>query len=353
MGILARYLWKEFFKLLAICQLIFMAIYMVVEFVQKIDNFMEVHAPRGAIFAYIFYKIPYLAVQMVPAATLISVVVMFSLMRKRNEITALKASGMSIFRISLPVIFASVCLAVAVFLFSELVVPYASSKSQAIWKSKVGRQGQAQTYSRDRIWIKGPNSIYWVRHFDGRRMVMEDLTLYFFDDSFHLIKRIQAKRAVWAKDRWRVEDGVIQVALDGDGYNFTKFREIDLNLPERPKAFLIPAKKPEELKRFAKRIQVEGYDATRYLVDMNIKLAFPVISLIMVLIGIPISLALRKGGTPLAVTLGIGACFLYLLNLGIARSLGLSGILPPALAAWLANLIFLLLGIYLMMHVET
>jgi lipopolysaccharide export system permease protein len=86
---------------------------------------------------------------------------------------------------------------------------------------------------------------------------------------------------------------------------------------------------------------------------MNIKLAFPLINLVMVLIGIPIALGLKKGGTPLAVSLGIGVCFLYLINLGFTRSLGLSGVLPPYLAAWFATLVFFLVGIYLMMRLET
>jgi lipopolysaccharide export system permease protein len=133
---------------------------------------------------------------------------------------------------------------------------------------------------------------------------------------------------------------------------------MDLRLSEGPEAFMRSLKRPEEmsywqLKRFAEGVRREGYSPTRYLVDMNIKLAFPLVSLIMALIGIPLTLGLRAGGTPLAVCAGIGVCFLYLLILGLARSLGLSGILPPHLAAWLSNIVFFLFGTYLMMHLET
>jgi lipopolysaccharide export system permease protein len=82
-------------------------------------------------------------------------------------------------------------------------------------------------------------------------------------------------------------------------------------------------------------------------------LAFPLLSFIMVLIGIPIALMLKKGGPPLAVCLGISACFLYILIYGLTRSFGYAGILPPILTAWLANFVFLFLGAYLMMRVET
>jgi lipopolysaccharide export system permease protein len=85
---------------------------------------------------------------------------------------------------------------------------------------------------------------------------------------------------------------------------------------------------------------------------MNIKLAFPFISLILLTIGIPLALAVKKGGTPLSVSVGMAVCFLYVLILGLARSLGLAGILPPLFSAWLANLLFLFLGIYMMIHME-
>jgi lipopolysaccharide export system permease protein len=358
MGILARHLNKEFFKLLALCLILFVSIYLITDFLQKIDNFTEAHVPKGSMLAYFFYKIPYITVQMVPVAALISVIVMFALMKKRNEIIALKACGMSIFMLLRHAVVASMGLAVAVFLFSELVVPYASSRSQAIWNQEVNKLEQDRDYGRDNIWYRGGKSIYWIRHFDAARMIMEDPVFYFFDNSFRLIKRIQGRRAVWVEDKWRVEKGVIQKALKGGAYDFVTFEEMHLRLPENPKAFLRPVKRPEEmsywqLKRYAERVRLEGYDATRYLVDMNIKLAFPLINLVMVLIGFPIALGKRRGGIPLAVSLGVGGCFFYLVNLGLARSLGLSGVLPAYLSAWLANLIFLLFGIYLVMRLET
>jgi len=106
------------------------------------------------------------------------------------------------------------------------------------------------------------------------------------------------------------------------------------------------------LKRFADRVRQEGYDATKYYVDLNIKVSFPFIIIVMVLIGIPIALGRKKSGVAVAVTLGIALCFLYLVVLGVSRSFGFSGLLPPLLSAWLANGIFFLLGIYLMTNVD-
>ena len=99
-------------------------------------------------------------------------------------------------------------------------------------------------------------------------------------------------------------------------------------------------------------VRQEGYKNAKYLVDMNIKLAFPFISLILLTIGIPLALRVKKGGTPLAVSIGMAVCFLYILILGLSRSLGLAGVLPPLFSAWLANFLFLFLGVYMMIHME-
>ena len=358
MRIVSKYFSKEFLKLLGLFQLTFLFIYLLVDFIEKIDNFIEANASNSAMLAYFFYKIPYIMIQMVPVATLLSVIVMFCLMEKNNEVTALKACGMNIIELSKPIIIVSVFVAGLVFLVSELIVPYASSKSNEIWNIEVEKRDQRQLYGQTQVWYKGEDAIYWIRYFDPQKKSMEDVTFYFFDDSFQLVKRIDARKGIWTGDKWRIREGIVHIARNGGDYQLKRFDEIDLALPEQPEDFIRTIRQPEEmsyweLKRYAEKIRREGYDPTAYLVDMNIKLAFPLINLVMVLIGIPIALGLKRGGTSLAVSLGVAVCFLYLVTLGFARSLGLSGILPPLLSAWLANAVFFFSGVYLIARVET
>ena len=308
--------------------------------------------------AYFLYKTPFIIIQMLPAATLISVIIMFCLMKKNNEITAMKSCGLDIFKLSQPIITLSLLIVLAIFLFSEIVVTYASSKSNEIWNIEVEKKDPgSRFYGRNFIWYKGSDCIYWIRDFNNKKMIMERPTFFFFDRGFRLTRRIDGRRAIWKDGKWKVEEGIIQ-DLRGDGdYQLTRFSEHFLKLPETPETFIRGAKSPEEmsywqLKKYVERVSLEGYDNTRYLVDMDIKVAFPFIILIMTLIGIPISLAQKKVRTPLVISIGMGICFIYMLTLGFSRSLGLSGVLPPILSAWLANLVFFFLGIYLMMHVE-
>ncbi len=358
MKVIPRYLYKEFLRLFFFSLLVFLAIYLTVDFIQKVDDLVEAHAPVGVSILYFLYKMPYLVVQMVPAAVLISVIVMFSVMRKNNEITSLKASGVSVLSLSVPVLSAALAISAAVFLLSEVIVPYTSTRGTVIWETEVKKQGRKHFYGRDDIWYRTDRAIYWIRYFDPDRVIMHGVALYFFDQAFHLVKVIEGRRARWTGSRWRMEEGFVETACGNGEYRFTRFSRMDLDLSERPELFLRPVRQPEEmsywqLKRFARGIRRQGYNATRYLVDMNIKLSFPLVSLIMVLIGIPISLGLKRGGTPLSVSLGMGVCFLYLATFGLARSLGISGLFPPVLSAWLANLVFFFAGVYLLMRVRS
>lgn len=358
MRILTRYLCAQFGKLLGICLLVFTAIYLIVDFLQRIDNFLDAGAPAGAMLKYFLYKTPFIVVHMSPVAALIAVIILFSLLNKNNEIIALKACGVSMLRLSFPVLAASLGLAVAVFLLSEIVMPYASSRTQAIWYKEVKKSDPSRFYGRNHIWYKGPASIYWIKHFDDRDSIMQSPTFYFFDDDFALTMKVRGRRAVWTGENWRVLQGSVQTADSAGDYRYREFRKLDLELAEGPEAFLKNVRRPEEmgyweLKRYAANIRREGYDAAPYFVDMHIKLAFPLISFVMVLMGVPVALLRKQGGAPLSVSIGISVCFLYLLTLGIARSFGLSGALPPVLAAWFANGLFFLIGIYLLMRTDT
>jgi lipopolysaccharide export system permease protein len=105
MGILNRYLCKEFLKLLLLFEFALFFVYFIVDFINKFGDFIEVDAPMDQAFAFFLYKIPFICVQVVPAAALLSVIVMFCSMEKNNEITAMKSSGMSVLQLSKPIIF--------------------------------------------------------------------------------------------------------------------------------------------------------------------------------------------------------------------------------------------------------
>lgn len=357
MKILNAYILKELTKIIFICVLIFSTIYIIIDIVQKIDKLMESAVGNVVIIKYFAFKMPFIIVQMVPPAALLSIIIFISIMKKKNEIIAIKACGIDVFSVAKVMLLYGLFLTLFVFLASEYIVPYTNSKTNNIWNYEVEKRSSGHFYGRDQIWYRAQNRIYWIKHYDYYDKTLLGATFYFFDDDFRVIKKVDGNKGVWEKDQWIIEDGVLQYVDEYGDYKFDRFDEYVLDIPETPETFFKEMKDSEELsffkmREFAEQMRLEGYDNTKYLVDMHLKVAYPLIIVIMTMIGLSVPLMQRRVRIPLSVMAGILVSFLYMAALGFSRSLGLSGVFPPLISAWFANLLFLMLGVYLMGCVE-
>ena len=197
MNVLARYLIKEFFKLLIICELVFIALYLMIDFAGGIDDFIKANAPKTIMVAYFAYKIPAVMGQMLPPATLTSVIILFSLMKRNNEVVALKASGVSTWQIAQPIVIVAAFMSIGLFLFSETLVPYTTTSANEIWRIDVKKENVGRFHGRMHIWYKGKDCIYFIQQFDAQKMMMVDPTFYFFNKSFKITRRIDGRAALW------------------------------------------------------------------------------------------------------------------------------------------------------------
>ena len=358
MKIITRYLYKQFFVFFFISLIIFLVVYMVIEFFGKIDNFFEAGASAGLAIIFLLYKAPFILLQLIPVSVLISVMLMLGLMSKHNEILVLQGSGMSMHKLASIIVGISVIVGTGSFFLSESIVPITSFMANDLWDSQVEKKDSKGAYKLSHIWYKGRKTIYQIRTFDTVRNIAEGFTVFFFDKDFILVKRIDAKSAQWDNGIWYLNKGLIQHIKDGTLTKSKSFIKHAIQLPETPNNFRRSMKAPEEmsfweLRKYIKKIREEGYDATQLLVDLNIKIAFPFICPVLALVGVPLALSRRKGGIPFSITIGIGLSFFYLLTFGLSRSFAISGLLPPILGAWMANLLFSLFGIYLILAAES
>ncbi len=357
MKILTRYLYKEFFTFFFISLTTFLVIYMAVDFFGKIDNFLEAKVPLRAAFAYFLYRIPLSIQQLIPIAVLISVMLMLGIMNKHNEILAVRNCGLSLFNIASPIVALSLVTGIACFFLSESIVPITSSRANSIWNVQVEKRDPQGACKLSHLWYRGKGSIYQIRAYDSRKNTIEGLSIFFMDKDFKLTKRIDARKATWADNRWHLSDGLIQDIEPDGSRKSIRFADHTIQLPERPQNFESSMRAPEEmsfweLRKYARKIRQGGYDSTECQVGLHIKIAFPFICPVLALVGIPLALRRKRGGIALAITSGIGISFLYLLTFGLSRSLAISGALPPILGAWIANLLFSLFGVYLMLAEE-
>ena len=353
MKVITKYISKEIITFFLLCHFIFILLYLVIDFINKLDRFVDAGVSLSLTLFYFLYKIPTMVVQMTPVATMISIVVVLCIMKKNKEVMAMKTCGLNLLKAFQPVVMISLIISVSSLFLAEVIVPYTSTKSNEIMEIDVKKRPQASFQH----WYKSNNNIYWIKYFDIKSKTMKYPTFYFFDDHFRLTKRIKGETASWSNGAWKIENVKILTLGKDNQYSTKKMSSYILKIPETPGTFIKKMKEPEdmsyrELKKHAEKIKAEGYDNTAALVELHMKLAYPFIGSVFALIAIPIGLWQKTSGIPLSITLGILTCFLFWLVMGSARALGLAGVLPPFLSAWMANILFSLSGIYLLMNVK-
>lgn len=351
--VLHRYVIREYLKVffLALSGLIF--IYLVVLFFQKMDTFMKQQAPFLLMFEYLFYKIPEVVFQWtLPYTVLLSTLLTLGALSRHSEITAMKAGGISLYRITIPLFVIALLISFLSFLGNEYVMPVANKEAEYLLTVKVRKKELSGFFKNYKIWYHGDRGIYNIQLLDEKEKKLKGFILYQFDEQFRCTRRIDAREAIWSDGKWKLLQGAIREFGSGGSIQTTPFRETWVNLPETWESFLqIEYKSRElsysELRNYIQKIQMSGYDATRYLADLYAKLSYPFLNLIMMLIGIPFALKTgRSGGVALGVGISVIVGFIYGVTFYIFLHFGKSGVLPPSLAAWTPTLLFGLAGIF-------
>lgn len=351
--ILSRYVTREYLKVfcLSLTGLIF--IYVVVLFFQKVDLFIKHQASFWLIFEYLLYKIPEVIFQWtLPYAVLVATLLTLGTFSRHSEITAMKAGGVSLYRITIPLFIIALFVSFFSFLGNEYIVPLSNQKTRKLLSVKVRKEEQTSLFKNYKIWYHGDRGIFNIQLLDSKEKVLKGLTLYQFDDQFRCTQRIDAREAKWMDGKWKLYRGAIREFGEGGTIRTIPYAELELNLSENWDSFQkIERKAGEmsytELRDYIQKIQVSGYDATRYLTDLYAKLSYPFLNLIMVMIGIPFALKTgRSGGIALGIGVSVMIGFLYGVTFYVFLSFGKSGVLPPLLAAWSPTFLFGLAGIF-------
>jgi len=346
MSILDRYISKEYIRIFFLVVASFLSLYLIIDFFEKIRMFLSNSASFYQIASYFFLKVPMIISQTMPAAVLLAALLTFGMLSKHSEIVAMKANGVSLYKASLPVIIISVIVCIFTFLFNEFITPYANQKAEYIKLVEVQKRKKLGSFKQNQMWYRSKDAIYNFNMFDSVTNTLKGITINYLDRNFEPSMRIDAKEAKWENGKWVFRDLII-TRFPPEGFSILeRFTTKVVNIPEKPSDFKVVQKDVEEmgyleLKNYVKKIQFEGYDATRYLADLHGKIAFPLISIILAVIGISFSLKTeRSGGITQSIGAGIVIGFSYWVVFAFALSLGRSGTLPPLLAAWLANIIF-------------
>ena len=360
--LLDDYVLTDFFVYLGLILSTFLVLVIVFTLFELLGDILRNQVPATVVAEYLLNVAPYLLYNVAPLVMLLAVLVTFGLMQRSNEITAIKATGTSIYRIVTPVVVASAVLAAGLFLADQFYLPSTNQRQEALHNQIKGKP--PQTYLRpDRKWIFGQNNdIYYYQFFDPDRDQFGNVTVFQLDPaSFSITRRIHADRAHWADNlnRWVYEQGWDRSLNVSAIVNYRPFDVSTFpNLPETPSYFKKEVKQYtemnyEELRRYIRDLQQSGFDVVRLRVQLNKKLSYPLITLIMAVIAIPFSLSTGKKGAITGVAVAVGIAVFYTVVSRLFEAMGDLSQLPPALAAWSPDLIFVLIGGYLILKVPT
>lgn len=351
--ILTRYVLGRFLWLFLLSLASFILLYLVIEAVGKIEEAVGHQASLWYVPIYFSYELPHIVLQVLPFALLISSILTFALFSRSNELTAMKAGGISLTWISCPLILFGLVASLATFLGNELILPYTNQRATFILRTQIKKRAVKGIFKNSRIWYHGgDNSLWNIQLLHPRKELMHGVTLFRMDQGNRLRERWDATEARWEAGGLFFHNVHLRTFGSDGSFEVIHFPRKRIPSSEKLKDFLIIQKDPQEMSlqeisAYVKKIRSIGYDATLYRVDMHAKLSFPLSCLVMVLVGIPFSLRSgRSGGLALGVVCGIALGFAYWILSSIGLSLGHAGQLPPLVAGWGANALFMAGSLY-------
>ncbi len=323
-----------------------LSVYLCVNFLQKADDFIRFKATSAQVLRYFLYGLPAIATPSIPIAALLATLLSLGNLSRHNEIIAMRSTGVSLGKIVAPVLIGGIMLSGLGFINNELIMPVYTARANYIRNVEMEKKQQFAVFQLRRLWLRGPeNSIVNIDLISPDRAEMFGLNIYKLNPDYTLRERIKARSLLWENGAWRLKDsrkfilsGEGAVSLSADGEIF--------NVVESPKDLGMIAKSSEEMDfselwGYVRRLKTSGYNSPRYEVDLYVKLAFPLSSLLMAMIATPLSLQrVRSGGAGWSIAFAVLIAFAYWALMSTGTALGRSGVLPPLIAAWIANILF-------------
>jgi LPS export ABC transporter permease LptF/LPS export ABC transporter permease LptG len=355
------YLLRRFFSYFVLLMVAFVFLFEAFTFFELLDDIARHHVAFLTVADYFGSLTPYLVYQLAPLAALVATLVTIGVMSKNNEIVACKASGISLYRLASPLLLAGVVLASAMILVDDTYLPYANQRQDALRNQIKGRP--PQTYRQPERWIFGENAkIYNYDLFDPNQNLFGGLSVVEIDPaSFQVQRRVFASRAQWseAQNLWVLESGWVRDFSDGVITKYDRFNVKDLpELTEPPSYFHREVRQAfqmnwSELRRYIDGLHRAGFDVATLTVQLHRKLAFPLIAPISMLLAFPFSFLVGTRGAVGGVAVGVAIGIVYWLGAELLTAMGGVGQLPPLLAGWAPDIIFVFLGLYFFFKMPT
>ena len=364
---LDRHVLRPFALTLAGSMATFYALFSVYEFVSLIDDLTQRGLPMSLALRYLVFRGPWILAQVLPMSCLVATFLVFGIMWRNNEVTAVMAGGTSIYRLAAPVLLVTLAMSTLAYVNQDFLVPSSNERATRLKDTIKGRSPRSYR-ARERRWVFGDGGrLYNFTNYNpspipvlalGGGGTFQGLSIYRLDPaSYRVEQRIYARTATYDGGRWVLRTGWTREFQD-DRERFETFGERTFDFAERASTLINEWKSPEQmtygqLRSFINDLKRRGYDVQELTVDLYDKAAFPLVPLTMVILGLPFCFRMGKRGSLYGVGVAIGLVGIFLLTYSTTRALGGIGMINPLLASWSPNILFAGAGTYLLLRTRT
>ncbi len=353
MRILDRYTLLEFAGPFAFCVLGFTVILLSGLLFELTDLIFVKNVAATTVGRMLLYKIPGMMVLTLPIAMLFSTLLALGRLSQDSELKIMRSSGIAYRRIMIPVIVAGLLVSGLTYVANERVVPWSNHEFQNTLRIIIFQDGLPAV--QENVFFRGGEDRYfYIGNVNTKTNKLEHVMVYELTKS-PFPRIITAKTGVYQDNNWFLTNGILQ-ELDEQGFvnQEASFAEMTIITEDQAEVFLGNQKTTDEMNREELRAHIErfqrgGLRVRSFVVDYHLKLALPLASFIFGLFGAPLSLY-SKGGKSFGIAVSLVATFIYYVLTSVSRSLGVNGVLPPVLAAWLTNGVFALIGGFMLVR---
>jgi len=330
-------------------------LYIVIDLSDRVEDMAKNHVPADVILAYYANLVPQVFLDVTPMALMIAVLILLSVLERQHELTALKAAGISLYRLIVPILLIAAVSAAGLWVLGEIVVPDANREAKRLRDRITGHEATRSYRSSDRQWLmsRDDETLYNFLRYDSTSETLIRFTLFRIDEDMNLRSHLYTRRARYLDGQWIADSGWFrQIYPDGND----EFRRITgpmkLDIVEGPEYFGQEYRTPSEmsiheLRDYIDELVDSGYRPSNLIVRWHQKLTYPLSAFVMILLALPFGLS-RGGrrtspmqGVAIALVLGIAYTMLVMLF----GKLGEVEILPPLVGAWAPFVLALLFGI--------
>ncbi|HUQ83961.1 MAG TPA: LptF/LptG family permease [Gemmatimonadaceae bacterium] len=355
---LDRYVFSEFWKIFTMTALGFPVLIVVIDLTDNLDKYLNRQLPQAQIALSYLYFIPDSMFLVMPAAVLFATVFSIGALTRHAEITAAKASGISFYRLTLPIYFGAVFAAALAIGLGELV-PITNARRADLLEEKKFRPGSDRynfAFAAER------GRVYKISSLNAEKGRIEGLEIERKGKGADYPTYVLiADQGAWhARKGWSLTKGAIHVipsdTLSDVTFVFDSLHDRSMN--EAPAELMATPKAPQEmgyrdLSRYIAALERSGGDANELRVERALKLAIPITCIIIALFGAPLATSTQRGGAAYGIGISLATTVIFLMLIQLTKAVGGKGLIPPEVAAWVPNSVFALIGIVMLARVRT